>query len=193
MSVRNQSGRNLVTRWRVNTWPLLIRRKPQCFHRHWSMMADNQLRQKEVTAVARRCMGNKVVMKTILRWGSLSLLVLPLAIVQVANLTHQEKTFDTTSAPHIGLSNFMGHVVVKGWDRPQVHAVYETGSPQTLIDIDQLPSGGRRKKFISPRAFRVRRRVSRIRLFFTLWKCRWGRVSKFEIPRVEWTSKGCKA
>lgn len=91
-------------------------------------------------------MGNKIVMKTILRWGSLSLLVLPLTIVQAANLTHQEKTFDTTSAPHISLSNFMGHVVVKGWDRPQVHSVYETGSPQTLIDIDQLPSRGPAEK-----------------------------------------------
>ena len=109
-------------------------------------MADNQLRQNEIYPVANRRMEPKVVMKTILRWGSLSLLVLPLAIVQAANIAHQEKTFDTTSAPHIGLSNFMGHVVVKGWDRPQVHAVYETGSPQTIIDIDQLPSRGPAEK-----------------------------------------------
>jgi hypothetical protein len=91
-------------------------------------------------------MEHKVVMKTILRWGSLSLLVLPLAIVQAANLARQEKTFDTTSNPHIGLSNFMGHVVVKGWDKPQVHAVYGTGSPQTIIDIDQLPAKGPAEK-----------------------------------------------
>jgi putative adhesin len=110
------------------------------------MMADNQLQQNEVTCAPKRSMGHKLVMKTILRWGSLSLLVLPLALIQAANLTHQEKTFDTTSAPRIGLSNFMGHVVVKGWDKPQVHAIYETGSPQTIIDIDQLPARGPAEK-----------------------------------------------
>lgn len=94
----------------------------------------------------KRCPEHKILIKTILRWGSLSLLVLPLAIVQAANLARQEKTFDTTSNPHIGLSNFMGHVVVKGWDKPQVHAVYGSGSPQTIIDIDQLPAKGLAEK-----------------------------------------------
>lgn len=109
-------------------------------------MTDNQLRPRDGALVAKRRRGTKLFMKTILQWGSLSVLVLPLTIVQAGNLAHQEKTFDTTSAPHIGLSNFMGHVVVKGWDKPQVHAVYETGSPQTVIDIDQLPSRGPAEK-----------------------------------------------
>ena len=109
-------------------------------------MADNQLQQNEVTSVPKRSMENNPVMKTILRWGGISLLALPLAVTQAANMARQEKTFDTTSDPHINLSNFMGHVVVKGWDRPQVHAVYGTGSPQTLIDIDQLPEKGPAEK-----------------------------------------------
>jgi putative adhesin len=86
------------------------------------------------------------VMKTILRWGSIFLLALPLAVMQAANMARQEKTFDTTSDPHISLSNFMGHVVVKGWDRPQVHAIYSTSSPQTVIDMDQLPENGPAEK-----------------------------------------------
>ncbi len=95
--------------------------------------------------MAKGRMKNKRIQKTILRWGSLSLLLLPLA-VHAGNQARQEKTFETTSSPHIGLSNFMGHVIVKGWDKPQVHAVYATGSPQTAVDIDQLPARGPAEK-----------------------------------------------
>lgn len=96
--------------------------------------------------VVKRSSEQSNIMKNILRWGGVSLLLLPLAVVQGANQTRVEKTFETTGTPHIGLSNFMGHVVVKGWDKPQVHAVYATGSPQTTIDIDQLPSNGPAEK-----------------------------------------------
>lgn len=109
-------------------------------------MANNPFRQKEDMPVFK---GRKEAMhtaRTILRWGGLSVLLLPMALAHAANIVRQEKTFDTTANPHIGLSNFMGHVVVKGWDKPQVHAVYSTNSPQTTIDLDQLPSSGTAEK-----------------------------------------------
>jgi hypothetical protein len=109
------------------------------------MMANKTGGKREMTVVMESWEGRKIS-KTILRWGAIPLLLLPLTFAQGASQTRTEKTFDTTATPHIGLSNFMGHVVVKGWDKPQVHAVYTTGSPQTTIDIDQLPTHGPAEK-----------------------------------------------
>jgi hypothetical protein len=109
-------------------------------------MADKLFRQKDPMPVFK---GSKEVThpaKTILRWGGLGVLLIPMALAQAANTVRQEKTIDTSSNPHIGLSNFTGHVVVKGWDKSQVHAVYSTNSPQTTIDLDQLPSSGTAEK-----------------------------------------------
>jgi hypothetical protein len=105
-------------------------------------MANNPDRQKENTPVSK---GPKEAMRaarTILRWGGVSVLLIPFTLAHAANAVRQEKTIDTSATPHIGLSNFMGHVIVKGWDKSQVHAVYSTNSPQTTIDLDQLPSSG---------------------------------------------------
>lgn len=74
------------------------------------------------------------------------MLLLPMTLAYAAGAGRQEKTIDTTGNPHIGLSNFIGRVVVKGWDKPQIHAIYSTSSPQTTIDLDQLPSSGTAEK-----------------------------------------------
>jgi len=84
--------------------------------------------------------------KSLVKWGALSLLLVPLVMGRAAGLLRQEKTFETTANPHIGLTNFIGHVVVKGWERQQVHAVYGTTSPQIAVDIDQLPPNGSAEK-----------------------------------------------
>jgi DUF4097 and DUF4098 domain-containing protein YvlB len=82
----------------------------------------------------------------ILRWGALGLLFFPLAVTQAADPSRQEKTFDTTANPQIGLSNLMGRVVVKAWDRQQVHVLYTINSPKMSVDIDQLPQQGAAEK-----------------------------------------------
>ena len=84
--------------------------------------------------------------KSLVKWGALSLLLVPLVMGRAAGLLRQEKTFDTTANPHIGLTNFIGHVVVRGWDRHQVHAVYGITSPQVVVDADQLPATGPAEK-----------------------------------------------
>ncbi|HEV2349116.1 MAG TPA: DUF4097 family beta strand repeat-containing protein [Terriglobia bacterium] len=109
-------------------------------------MANNPVRQKEDTPVFKGPKEAMYAARMVLRWGGLSVLLLPMALAQAANIVRQDKTIDTTANPHIGLSNFMGHVVVKGWDKPQVHAVYSANSPQTTIDLDQLPASGTAEK-----------------------------------------------
>ena len=40
-----------------------------------------------------------------------------------------EKTFDTTREPRISLNNMKGHVLVRGWDKAQVHVRLHGGFP----------------------------------------------------------------
>jgi DUF4097 and DUF4098 domain-containing protein YvlB len=109
-------------------------------------MATNPFQLKEGTPVLKESLQSKNAKQSILRWGSFSLLLLPLVAVNAASQSRQEKTFDTTANPRVSLSNFMGHVVVKSWDKSQVHAVYNTASPQITVDMDQLPSNGAAEK-----------------------------------------------
>jgi len=82
-----------------------------------------------------------------LRWAVLAVLILPLAVARAADLPKEEKTIDSTATPQIGLSNMIGHVVVKAWDRQQIHVIYSISSPQVAVDIDQLPQRGLAEKF----------------------------------------------
>lgn len=77
-------------------------------------------------------------------WWILSLLVVPLGFLMAASLARVEKnwTFPTNTNPRISLSNLSGRVVVRGWDKTEVHAVSATASPQVTIDVDPLPAGG---------------------------------------------------
>ncbi|MGH9345107.1 MAG: DUF4097 family beta strand repeat-containing protein [Terriglobia bacterium] len=58
----------------------------------------------------------------------------------------QENTFYTTRTPRISLTNVNGTVIIRGWDRPQVYAVYLLGSPRIEIDTEQVPSQGEADK-----------------------------------------------
>jgi DUF4097 and DUF4098 domain-containing protein YvlB len=110
-------------------------------------MANNAFYQEEQMLVVKPSSHRKNTRgKTLPRWASLPLLLAPLVVVSAAGQTRQEKTFETTANPRIGLSNFTGTVVVKGWDKSQVHAVYVTASPQVTIEMDQLPASGAAEK-----------------------------------------------
>lgn len=58
----------------------------------------------------------------------------------------QENTFYTTRSPRISLTNVNGTVIIRGWDRPQVYAVYMLGSPRIEIDTEQVPAQGEADK-----------------------------------------------
>ena len=58
-----------------------------------------------------------------------------------------EKSFRTTPNPRISISNAPGgKVIVRGWDRSEVRAVYSTSSSKAEIDVNQMPATGEAEK-----------------------------------------------
>jgi hypothetical protein len=53
-----------------------------------------------------------------------------------------EKSFDSTREPRISLNNLKGHVLVRGWDKAQVHLIYTSGSPRVEVDCESFPPSG---------------------------------------------------
>jgi hypothetical protein len=69
-------------------------------------------------------------------------ILLPAALLWAAGEGRLEKTFDTTREPRISLSNLKGLVLVRGWDKAQVHVVYTVASPRVEVDSEFLPNTG---------------------------------------------------
>jgi len=57
-----------------------------------------------------------------------------------------EKTFDTTREPRVSLANLRGAVLVRGWDKAQVHVTYTIASPRVEVDTEVLPTSGAAEK-----------------------------------------------
>jgi len=73
-------------------------------------------------------------------------LILPAGMLWAGGQGHQEKTFDTTREPRISLTNFRGTVLVRGWDKAQVHLIYTVASPRVEVDTEALPTAGAAEK-----------------------------------------------
>lgn len=80
--------------------------------------------------------------KTLFRCATLGAVLIPLGLLFAASPDRIEKTVDTTPKPRIGVVNFSGHIIVKGWSKSQIHAVIVTHSPQVRVETDQLPPTG---------------------------------------------------
>jgi len=76
----------------------------------------------------------------------LAAILLPAALMWAAGEGRVEKSFDTTREPRISLNNLKGHVLVRGWEKPEVHLVYTVVSPRIEVDTDILPSTGAAEK-----------------------------------------------
>lgn len=78
------------------------------------------------------------------------LLILMAMLVPVsawcAGPVRQEAVFYTVSLPRISVTNLDGTVVVRSWDKPQIHAVYMIASPHIEIDTEQMPAKGDAEK-----------------------------------------------
>lgn len=74
-----------------------------------------------------------------------ALLVAPLAL-WAASPGRIEKTVETTSDPEVSLTNSRGQVVVRGWDKSQVHAICNTASPRVEIDAVPMPKTGKAER-----------------------------------------------
>jgi hypothetical protein len=72
----------------------------------------------------------------------LAALLLPAALMGAAGEGRIEKTFDTSREPRISLNNLKGYVLVRGWDKAQVHVVYTVASPRVEVDSEILPNTG---------------------------------------------------
>lgn len=81
-------------------------------------------------------------MKHGIRIVGMSLLVPAGLLMAAAGPGRTEKSIATTANPRISISNLAGKVVVKGWDRLQVHAVYTVVSPKVAVDTEQIPTHG---------------------------------------------------
>jgi DUF4097 and DUF4098 domain-containing protein YvlB len=56
---------------------------------------------------------------------------------------HVDKTFDTTPDPQVSLTNLRGQIVIRGWDKAQVHAQCATASPRVEVESEAMPPTGR--------------------------------------------------
>ncbi|MGA2608568.1 MAG: DUF4097 family beta strand repeat-containing protein [Terriglobia bacterium] len=68
----------------------------------------------------------------------LYLLVLSGALL-AADSKRSEKTFEATPNPRITLTNMTGQILVRGWDKAQVHVVYSVVSPHVEVDTEVIP------------------------------------------------------
>jgi hypothetical protein len=71
----------------------------------------------------------------------LCLLVLSGPLV-AADTNRTEKTFETSPNPRITVANARGQILVRGWDKAQVHAVYGVISPHVEVDTEVVPPNG---------------------------------------------------
>lgn len=69
------------------------------------------------------------------------LIAAPLTLLAVGP-AHLDKTFDTTPVPQISLTNLRGQVVIRGWEKSQVHAQCTTASPRVEVDSEVMPPTG---------------------------------------------------
>jgi DUF4097 and DUF4098 domain-containing protein YvlB len=53
-----------------------------------------------------------------------------------------EKTFEAATNPRITVTNMTGQILVRGWDKAQVHVVYSVVSPHVEVDTEVIPPNG---------------------------------------------------
>jgi len=79
-------------------------------------------------------------------WQILFLSLIPAGLLGAAGVAHLEKTIETIANPRISLANLQGQVVVRGWDKSQVHATWVGLSPRVELDTEVLPHKGPAEK-----------------------------------------------
>jgi DUF4097 and DUF4098 domain-containing protein YvlB len=72
----------------------------------------------------------------------LALLLAPASLLLAGGAGRATRTIETTTIPRISLTNLVGKIMVRGWDRPQVHVEYTVYSPRVEVDTELLPPSG---------------------------------------------------
>ncbi len=75
---------------------------------------------------------------------SLGLLIASAGWLVAANPPRAEKTltYQTNLNPRITLYNLEGHILIRSWDKAEVHALCVTASPRVTFEADPLPAAG---------------------------------------------------
>lgn len=71
-----------------------------------------------------------------------ALLLIPAGLLMAQSPGQTEKNIATTATPRVSISNLAGKVMVRGWNRLQVHVAYTIVSPKVAVDLEQVPSKG---------------------------------------------------
>lgn len=76
------------------------------------------------------------------------LMLLPAGVALAADAGNRlEKSFRVVPNARVSISNAPGGAVtIRGWDRPEVHAICSTASSKAEIDVDQVPASGEVEK-----------------------------------------------
>jgi len=86
--------------------------------------------------------------KTKKRWiipygqGTIVYLLVLSGTLLAAEGNRSEKTFEAAPNPRITVANARGQILVRGWDKPQVHIVYTVMSPYVEVDTEAIPPNG---------------------------------------------------
>ena len=80
------------------------------------------------------------------RWLVVLLTLLTPAAAWAGGPPQQSDTFYTSRTPHISVTNLRGTIIIQGWEKPQVHAVYVFASPRIEVDKEKVPSRGQAEK-----------------------------------------------
>ncbi len=75
-----------------------------------------------------------------------ALLAIPSLMLWASGEGRVEKTFDTTREPRVSLSNLRGKILVRGWEKAQVHVTYSVASSRVEVDSEVLPATGAAEK-----------------------------------------------
>jgi len=111
------------------------------------------------------------------------LLLIPTGLLMAQGPGQTEKNIVSTTTPRVSISNLAGKVMVRGWDRLQVHVAYTSVSPKVAVDTEQVPSKVLRTRSISRRTSSTGQCQSRIQLLITLSMSRRMPAWKFTILR----------
>jgi DUF4097 and DUF4098 domain-containing protein YvlB len=72
----------------------------------------------------------------------LALLLAPAGLLLAGGAGRHARMIETTLGPRIRITNLAGQVLVRGWDKPQVHVEYTVYSPRVEVDTELLPPTG---------------------------------------------------
>jgi len=79
-------------------------------------------------------------------WLAVFLAIFAPAAVLAGGPPQQSDTFYTSRTPHISVTNLRGTVIIQGWEKPQVHAIYVIASPRIEVDKDKTPPAGQAER-----------------------------------------------